>query len=243
VRKRFYVDAEFGLGYALGIAGTSMMLLLLLYSLRKRALALRSWGPIRVWFNIHMALGVLGPVAILFHANFQLGSLNSTVALACVLLVASSGVVGRLIYPRIHHGLSSQRATLQELQRSAESGRTTLGAVVSISPGLAHELKEFEASSRATGESLLATAWSVTTVGLRSRAVYRRALRTIDRDDWRSNTRETRQELRAHLDAVRRVAEFRACERLFSLWHAFHLPFCVMLFTAAAIHVLAVHMY
>ena len=47
----------------------------------------------------------------------------------------------------------------------------------------------------------------------------------------------------AYVDGVRRVAEFDAYERLFSLWHAFHLPFCVMLFLAAAVHVVAVHMY
>jgi hypothetical protein len=49
--------------------------------------------------------------------------------------------------------------------------------------------------------------------------------------------------LRTYVDALVRVAEFRAYERLFALWHAFHLPFCVMLFTAAAVHVVAVHLY
>jgi hypothetical protein len=32
-------------------------------------------------------------------------------------------------------------------------------------------------------------------------------------------------------------------ERAFALWHAFHLPFCVVLFGAAAVHVVAVQMY
>jgi hypothetical protein len=39
------------------------------------------------------------------------------------------------------------------------------------------------------------------------------------------------------------VAEFRAYERLFSVWHALHVPLCVLLFAAAAVHVLAVHLY
>ena len=46
-----------------------------------------------------------------------------------------------------------------------------------------------------------------------------------------------------HLRHVRRVAELRSYERLFSLWHVFHLPFFYMLVVAALIHVLAVHMY
>jgi hypothetical protein len=46
-----------------------------------------------------------------------------------------------------------------------------------------------------------------------------------------------------HLRRVRRVAELGSYERLFSIWHVFHLPFFYMLVVAALIHVLAVHMY
>jgi hypothetical protein len=49
--------------------------------------------------------------------------------------------------------------------------------------------------------------------------------------------------VKEHLKRVRRVATLRSYERLFSLWHVFHLPFFYMLVVAALIHVLAVHMY
>jgi hypothetical protein len=49
--------------------------------------------------------------------------------------------------------------------------------------------------------------------------------------------------VREHMRRVRRVAELGSYERLFSLWHVFHLPFFYMLVVAALIHVLAVHMY
>jgi hypothetical protein len=39
------------------------------------------------------------------------------------------------------------------------------------------------------------------------------------------------------------VLDFRVYERLFSLWHAFHLPLCFLLFGAATVHVLAVQLY
>ena len=61
--------------------------------------------------------------------------------------------------------------------------------------------------------------------------------------DRRSLDRGSVEMLHAYLAAVRRVAEFGAYEQLFSLWHAFHLPLCVLLFGAAAVHVLAVHLY
>jgi hypothetical protein len=49
--------------------------------------------------------------------------------------------------------------------------------------------------------------------------------------------------LRQHVAAICRMGRFATYERAFALWHAFHLPFCVVLFGAAAVHVVAVHMY
>jgi len=45
-RDDYYLTAEFGLGYVLGIVGGSMMLLLLLYPLRKRSRAMRRLGAV-----------------------------------------------------------------------------------------------------------------------------------------------------------------------------------------------------
>jgi hypothetical protein len=63
------------------------------------------------------------------------------------------------------------------------------------------------------------------------------------RGNRRSLDRASVEMLHDYLAAVRRVAEFGAYEQLFSLWHAFHLPLCILLFSAAAVHVIAVHMY
>ena len=40
-----------------------------------------------------------------------------------------------------------------------------------------------------------------------------------------------------------RVAQFSFYERLFALWHVFHLPIFFMMVISALVHVLAVHMY
>src|SRR5215470_2146925 len=61
---------ENGIGYWLGIAGSSLMVLLLLYPLRKRTKFLRLLGTVTFWFRAHMILGVIGPLLVLLHANF-----------------------------------------------------------------------------------------------------------------------------------------------------------------------------
>lgn len=243
VRDEVYVSAGFGLGYALGILGTASMVLLLAYSLRKRLGMMRSCGRIPRWFAIHMMLGLVGPVAIFFHANFRLGSLNSTVALVCVILVASSGVVGRLIYPKIHHGLSGRRATLRELGEALDSRRDALGAALSAYPETLCALEELEAFALAGKRGVLAATRRFFGLRRRTRAIRRHVLRLLARGDRRSLDRASVETLHAYLAAVRRVAEFGAYEQLFSLWHAFHLPLYILLITTAAVHVIAVHMY
>jgi hypothetical protein len=63
------------------------------------------------------------------------------------------------------------------------------------------------------------------------------------RAERRRLERSTRNFIDEHLRRVRHVAELGSYERLFSLWHVFHLPFFYMMVVAALIHVLAVHMY
>src|SRR5579871_1467565 len=57
-----YIVPTRGLGYALGIVGGSLMLLLLMYSARKHFSWLRFLGPTPAWFRFHMVLGILGPL-------------------------------------------------------------------------------------------------------------------------------------------------------------------------------------
>jgi hypothetical protein len=87
------ITPEYGAGYWLGIVGGSLMLALLLYPFRKRLRILHFLGPTKHWFRMHMAFGLVGPLLILYHCNFQLGSINSQVALYCMLLVAGSGII------------------------------------------------------------------------------------------------------------------------------------------------------
>ena len=114
-REGRMIDPGEGIGYMLGIAGAVPMVLLLLYSFRKRLRFMRYFGATKYWFRAHMMFGVIGPVIILYHSNFQVGSLNSQVALFCTLLVAASGIVGRYLYTQIHHGLYGRKASLREL--------------------------------------------------------------------------------------------------------------------------------
>jgi hypothetical protein len=189
-----------------------------------------------------MFLGLAGPVAILLHCNFSLGSTNATVALFCALAVSASGVVGRLLYGRIHAGLFGRKLTLLDLRNTLAERRRALEEDVGAGSALElSRLERFETEALAP-RGLLRGALRLLVLPVRRRGVERDADGTVARLEPEVRATITR-DLAAYLDALQGVSTFTACERLFSLWHAVHLPLCVVLFGAALVHVVAVHVY
>jgi hypothetical protein len=255
-RRYELVDPLNGVGYWLGIVGATLMATLLLYPVRKRLRILQGFGATRHWFRMHMIFGVLGPILILYHSNFSLGSLNSNVALACTLLVAASGLVGRYLYTKIFADLEGHRRSLQELSERAQLTPEQRARATALAPELMQRLNAFDGlvltPPRGFWSSvLLPGRLAVTTrLGYLRLAWYarREIRRTADRTGIGRVQRKRAQQgisrlLAEHLRRVRRVAGFHSYERLFSLWHVFHLPFFYILVLTALLHVLAVHMY
>lgn len=256
LRGEGYLTAERGAGYVLGIVGASMMLALLLYPLRKHLRVMRHAGPIQYWFWAHMVLGVLGPILILFHANFSLGSLNSNVALVCMLLVAGSGLVGRFLYSRIHYGLYGRRATQKELSALARQNREKLSWDADLDRDVSQCLDALdEITARLAGRDR--ASFSVWFVEARRARVIRRQLkqkiyrslgRRASQAQWsraqlRVARRGSTRYLLGYFAASRKVQKLDFYARMFALWHVVHLPFFYMLILAAVVHVLAVHVY
>jgi hypothetical protein len=248
-----YISPNHGFGYALGIIGGSLMLLLLVYSLRKRWSWLGFLGSTPSWFRFHMVLGVIGPLCILYHSNFSTGAANSNVALFCMLTVAGSGLVGRYIYAHVHHGLYGRKLELDELRASAASLHAHSGTI-SFLPELAMRLDAAEGRLLRAGTRL--SVLRPVAVGLVStwarwqlHAYVRRALRSGARASpviaaQRPRLRDSaRLYIERRLAATRRVAAFESYERLFSLWHTLHVPLIFMMIAAAVVHVIAVHVY
>jgi hypothetical protein len=241
-RLNWPLSAESGLGYTLGIVGGTLMLLLLLYPLRKHSRLMRRLGPVKYWFRAHMLFGVLGPLCILFHSGFQLGSLNSNTALFCMLVVASSGLVGRYFYSRIHHGLYGSKATLQELQQHSTLLKASLSEQLEQAPRLLTRLGAFESTVSRHQRNLLSSLFTLVSLGIRTWALYLRiTLSPISRHA--PHNRHLVRHISAHLSSIRKVAEFHFYERLFALWHVLHFPLFLMLVLSGVVHVIAVHMY
>ena len=250
-----YITPQRGLGYALGIIGGSLMLVILIYPTRKRLHALKALGGIPLWFNLHKLLGVVGPLIILFHSNFHLGATNSNVALVCMLVVSASGIVGRYIYSRVYDEFLGRQSTLAELQQRAKQLHEN-GTEVKVVPELLQAVDAEERRLLAPPAGPLGRLIHPLVVGARSIGARRRLKKLIAGSIARSAAgspviAQNAQRLNAttyayacrRLDAQRRVVEFQIYKGLFSGWHLLHVPLFIMMFITAVVHVIAVHVY
>lgn len=249
-----YLTPETGLGYALGIAGGSLMLLLLLYPLRKRVHGLSFLGSVKTWFQIHMFMGLIGPICILYHSNYKLGAVNSNVALFSMLMVSGSGLIGRYFYTRIHHGLTERATTLDELQGRAVELKDSVQSM----PFMPELLQRLVLEERNLLQKVSACPFILSPIygffisiaaKLRLADYSKYALRLaskaspVSASERRRLLKASDKYVRQRIDATREVSEFRAYTRLFSWWHIFHLPLFFMLLIAGIVHVISVHVY
>lgn len=242
-REYHYLKAETGLGYLLGITGASLMLVLLLYPLRKRLRFMQGWLQVKSWFRLHMMLGVLGPLCILLHCNFQLGSTNSSVALMAMLLVAGSGLIGRYFYGKFHYGLYGQQVGLQQIKADLDDFYRQM-AKAPLGEEQRHLLAQVYHGSCEIIDS------QSQVVSLRQLLRQRRWLRQTRRQALSTQLLaegSTEQDLRDHYRALAglldKLAGLRLFERLFGLWHVVHIPVFILMIITAVVHIVVVHWY
>ena len=245
-----------GLGYWLGVAGSVLMLLLLVYPLRKRFRSLSVIGTVPFWFRAHMILGLFGGVLILWHANFHLGSLNSNVALGATLIVVASGIVGRYLHRTVHRGLYGRKATVEEILADAEALRGFLRDDLAIADHTLARLNAFARLASAAPEGIVAglffwpmLSWRGSAIRLRLLADARRAIAIEGRRLGQPRRFQRRRLLAVeefvtlHVAAVQKAAAFGFHERLLSLWHFLHVPLFFLLVVASIFHVFAAHFF
>ncbi len=250
------ITAEEGIGYFLGVVAVVCMLLLLVYPFRKRFRRLKFLGATKDWFRAHMMMGATATLTALYHCNFKLGSTNSRIALFSLLAVAGSGLVGRFIYQKVHHGLNGRKRSLKKLLSRVRLTPPAGGTVVRFIPELMEQLKSFDQAVMVPPKNLYDSLRLPFMLNAKTRIAHYRLMRFARRRmavEAAASTlvaqhadrldRSIDNYLRTHLRQVRRVAEFLAYERLFSLWHTVHVPFFVLLVVSVIVHIIAVHWY
>ncbi|HSD67522.1 MAG TPA: hypothetical protein VLF95_12510 [Vicinamibacteria bacterium] len=220
-------------GHKLGMTGASMMVLMLLYSVRKRVGALRRLGPLGRWLDVHIYLGVFGPLLVVLHSTFKVQGL---VALSfwSMVVVALSGVLGRYLYLQIPRTRAGEELALAELETEDRELSSQLRARFRLDEAQLAKLDALVAIPERTG--LLGGFVRLVTDDLRLRLGLRRfaaSCRSVPRPFVREFERVARQKANVR----RRILLWDRVHELFHYWHVLHKPFALVMYLFMAVHV------
>lgn len=95
--------------YLLGWVGTASMVVMHVYSLRRRVPALRGLGKLRSWLHFHIFCGLQGALLVTYH-SLHLQDLRTIqgINIALVGIVVASGLFGRYLFARLPRTISGE---------------------------------------------------------------------------------------------------------------------------------------
>ena len=226
-------------GLLYGIVGTAMMVLMLVYSLRKRTHFLGRSSSLRPFLDFHIYLGVIGPLFIVLHTSFKVQGLVA-VSFWSMVVVAASGFFGRYLYLQIPRNIQGNELTLQEIDRLGRESAQNLRGRFELDETTMGRLESVERN-----------------FGTHYQGGAGRALILLARDDlFRFHVkRRYQQQLmqivrlphsqlaeflgvsfeRALLE--RRIALLDRVQQLFHYWHVIHKPIAIIMYIIVGIHI------
>ncbi len=218
-------------GHGLGILGTLMVLLLLLYTARKRLKFMRRWGDVRIWLKYHIFLGVAGPILITLHTSFKFNGLVS-VSYWSMVAVALSGVVGRYLYQQIPRNMLGEALGAEAMESRNEEVLVELAANHGLSEKALDNLEKLAVGN------LEKRAAPVALVMLPAANMFlaRKLQSYLVGNDIKPDPRALNL-CREWVLQSRRLLLFHQIRDLFHYWHVFHKPFAVIMILVMVVHV------
>lgn len=113
-------------GHLIGVIGTIVMSLTLIYSFRKHVQGKRGRkNPL----STHVYYGLIGSLLVALHAGYGFASLIGTLAFLSMLMVVLSGLVGTLLFNRVNQTLKEHKAELRALKDMFRKRKKELNVV------------------------------------------------------------------------------------------------------------------
>ena len=221
------------LGHKLGVVGSSMMVLMLGYSLRKRVAALRRLGALSRWLDVHIFLGVFGPLLVVLHSGFKVQGL---VALSfwSMIVVASSGVLGRYLYLQIPRTRAGEALALAEIEKQDRELSQRLRASFGLDDAQLERIDALVAVPERSGLVLGFVRMVVGQLRLRAAlAAFARGFQGVPRPLYCDFERVVQQKALVR----RRILLWDRAHELFHYWHVMHKPFALVMYLFMVVHV------
>ena len=223
------------LGHRFAVVGSAMMIVMLGYSLRKRLPIFRRLGPIAVWLDYHIFLGICGPLFVVLHSSFKVGGL---VALSfwSMILVAASGVLGRFLYRQIPRSRAGDELSLAQAEELDRELSRELVDELALPAETAERIEAIAGEGLDSQRSLLSTLFGLTL----GRVALRRRLRRLvgrRRPIDRSLRRRLEKAVARKALLRRRLILWDRLREIFHYWHVLHKPFALIMYLFMILHI------
>lgn len=187
---------------------------------------------------MHLFCGVVGPVLVTFHTSFKFNGLISA-AYWSMVIVVSSGFLGRYLYVRIPRSIRGSELTRAELDARVGELKEELAETLVSHEALA-AIQRFERAA----EPRERNSWIDLLFGELRTIRHRRSLdRALAGAGVAAAQRAAVIGLSsARATLIRRIAYLQRTKKLFDLWHVFHLPLVYIMLVIVIAHV-AVTLY
>lgn len=224
-------------GHSVGMVGTAMMLMIFLYSARKRSKLLQRIGTQAQWLQVHIFFGFAGPILVTFHTTGKLGGMVS-IAFYSMWAMVLSGMVGRYLYAKIPRTMQGSQMTLKEIEEQLAQLVDSLKRSERKQDVL-RGIEAFLARTRRQSGGIVSAVMRVLRDDLHLPLNAIRVWLVVGADptlSFRQRWDVSRLVLKQQ-SLLNHLAVLDASKRLFAYWHIFHKPFTVLTFVVVFLHV------
>ncbi len=227
-------------GHGFGVIGSSMILLLFLYSVRRRGVI--RWGSLTNWLNLHIIFGILGPLYVTLHTAFKFGGIVS-VSYFSMVAVMMSGIFGRYLYLQIPRAMTGGELSRREIDACEEKIRTSLIEGFDMNAEMIDEFESILGGVGGRDKSAVRILMAILVNDL-IRVFRNISMRRAIRKKYPDLSLEKLERLNSGIkDLVllrRKIRFLDTIQQLFYYWHVIHRPFAFVMVLIMFIHVGAV---
>lgn len=224
--------------------GSGMMVVMMLYSVRKRVTLFHSIGSLRHWLSAHMFLGIMGPILVTFHTTFKFGGLIAT-SYWCMVLTMIFGILGRYIYVQIPRTLAGTELEASDIDKLIESidaklGKFSTGVNVAGVRNLL-ESPDVQLEDQNPLKALI----------VMFRADFMNSFKIINLNSLLKRNyhlpRKTRIDIveliKKRAALIRKKSYLSASHKLLHYWHVIHVPLAIVMFFIMFIHIVVYYLF
>lgn len=215
------------LSYILGWTGLGLMVIMNVYTIRKRVNFLKHTGRLISWLEFHIFCGILGPILIIFHANFKVNGLVS-ISFWSMIIAATSGIIGRYAYMQTLKKKEDLKKYIIALQKKFMHSHLDKFTEEKFEEMFQYAYKTAGVSESITNPFLI----FILSVKADFQLVFTELGEPFGLD------KKAGKDLKKIGVEHRRTLLLVPFNQVLGYWHAFHLPFAFFMYIVAVIHVI-----